>query len=758
VRLRINITGLVQGVGFRPFVYRLANILGLAGYVLNSSTGVCIEVEGEKGVLDEFLIRIEREKPPLANIYSLQHTFLENAGLKGFEIKKSLNTGDKKPFILPDIAVCKECLNDIRNPEDRRHLYPFTNCTNCGPRFTILEKLPYDRNNTSMKTFAMCQECEKEYRNPSDRRFHAQPNACHACGPLVRLSDPAGKTICENGEALEKAVDSIRKGEIIALKGLGGYHLLCDATNRDAVDRLRQRKHREEKPMAVMFPDLDSIKTEALLTNLEERSVQSTERPIVIVRLKETSSLADSVSPDNHTVGVFLPYTPLHHIIMQTFSRPVIATSANMSEEPIVKDEHDAFTRLSGISDYILSYNREIVRRCDDSVVRIMAGRQVPVRRSRGFAPLSLAVPFTIQKPVLALGPYMNNTIAVGLDNEVFLSQHVGDLDTPRAQEFYEEIVGDLLRLLDVEPSVVVSDIHPGYYSTRFGERNYKDRLIKVQHHFAHILSCMAENDVSGNDKVIGFAFDGTGYGPDKTVWGGEVFVASYDGFERLFHLHPYRLPGGDKAVLEPGRTAFSLLYEVIGEEVKSTRFSPIDEREREFYLHMIQKKINSPRTTSMGRLFDGISSLLNIHHSVSYHAQAAIALEQLALSSPETSSYPFHIEGGIIDQRIIIRNVLEDITAKVARETIARKFHNTIVDIIIMTSEIIRQTTGISMVAMSGGVFQNAIILENAFDKLQQKNFIPIIHQLVPANDGGVSFGQIAYACFREHGPGRSS
>ncbi|NIS75881.1 MAG: carbamoyltransferase HypF, partial [Deltaproteobacteria bacterium] len=410
--------------GFRPFVYRLAHSLGLAGYVLNSTAGVLIEAEGDKGSLNEFLIRISREKPPLAKIYSLQHTFLESAGLKGFTIQKSLHRGEKKPFMLPDIALCEECMLDISTPENRRFLYPFTNCTNCGPRFTIILRLPYDRKNTSMKTFPMCRECEKEYHLPSDRRFHAQPNACHDCGPSVKLSAQGREVLSENRKALNKAVEYLQEGGILALKGLGGYHLLCDATNSDAVLRLRQRKHREEKPMAVMFPDLASIKKEALLNDLEERSLQSTERPIVIVRKKDTSNLSDAVSPDNRTVGVFLPYTPLHHIILRKLNKPVIATSANMTDEPIVKDEDDAFTRLSGISDYTLSHDRAIVRRCDDSVVRIMAGRQVPIRRSRGYAPLPLPVPFTIQKPVLALGPYMNNTIAVGIGNEVFLSQH----------------------------------------------------------------------------------------------------------------------------------------------------------------------------------------------------------------------------------------------------------------------------------------------------------------------------------------------
>ncbi|MEK7309042.1 MAG: carbamoyltransferase HypF, partial [Nitrospirota bacterium] len=447
MRLKIKITGLVQGVGFRPFVFRLAKELGLKGYVLNDTQGVLTEVEGAKDKLDEFLIRVDREKPAISKIFSLQHSFFEEAGYKDFEISKSNEQGDKKVSILPDIAVCDECIKDISTPSDRRFHYPFTNCTNCGPRFTIINTLPYDRKNTSMKDFKMCPDCEKEYNLPSDRRFHAQPDACPLCGPAVSLYDSKGEFICEKDKAIEKVIDLINQGRIIALKGIGGYHLVCDATNKEAVDRLRKRKLREEKPMAVMFPDLNAIKAEAHINSLEERALNSIEKPIVIVKKRDRTIIADSVSPDNSTAGVFLPYTPLHHIILQKLKKPIIATSANMTDEPIVKDEKDAFVRLENIADYILSHNREIIRRCDDSVVRISAGRQVPVRRSRGFAPVPLTLPFILKKPVLGLGPYMNNTIAVGIDNKVFLSQHIGDLDTPLAIEFYEETINDFLRL-----------------------------------------------------------------------------------------------------------------------------------------------------------------------------------------------------------------------------------------------------------------------------------------------------------------------
>ncbi len=746
MRLKIKITGLVQGVGFRPFIYNLATGLGLSGYVLNDTLGVTIEAEGEKDKLDEFLTKIDQEKPPLSKIYSLQHAYLENSGHTDFQIRQSKDQGDKKAFILPDIATCGECLRDINTPSDRRYMYPFTNCTNCGPRFTIIHALPYDRKNTSMKDFKMCPDCEAEYSMPSDRRFHAQPDACHVCGPSVSLYNNKGELICEKEEAIEKTENLINSGQIIAVKGIGGFHLVCDATSKATVDRLRERKSREEKPMAVMFPDLNYIKRVAHVSQLEERALSSIERPIVILHKKAKTAITDSVSPDNSSVGAFLPYTPLHHMILDKLKKPVVATSANLTDEPIVKDQSDSFNRLSAITDYVLSNNRDIVRRCDDSVVRILAERQSPIRRSRGFAPLSVSVPFRFRKPVLALGPYMNNTVAIGLDDKVFLSQHIGDLDTPLAADFFDETVNDLLKLLSADPEIVVSDLHPGYYSTKFGEKHFKDKLVRVQHHFAHLLSCMAENEIPLGTEVIGFAFDGTGYGADKTVWGGEVLLASYKGFKRVLHLAPYRLPGGDMAVKEPLRTAFSLLFETFGENSAELDLIPVSENEKMFFSTMIKKEINSPITTSMGRLFDGVSSLLGLKHKVSYNAQAAIALEQAALRSGETGSYLCLIKDGNINFRPVIAEIVNDIRTETSKEDIARKFHNTIAEIIVSVSEKLRTETGIGTVALSGGVFQNAILLNNSFNKLKDKGFTVLIHQLVPANDGGVSLGQAVY------------
>jgi hydrogenase maturation protein HypF len=749
MKIRIHISGVVQGVGFRPFVFRLANELGLTGYVLNNPEGVFIEAEGEKKKLDEFLVRIEKEKPEISKIYSLQYVFLEETGADSFEIRVSDETGERRVAILPDIAVCDKCMDEVTDPKDRRFMYPFTICTNCGPRYTITQSLPYDRKNTSMKSFVMCPDCEKEYTIASFRRFHAQPNACHECGPWMSLHDCNGQLSCEKSTALEKVTNLIRKGYIIAVKGIGGYHLVCDAANDEAVQRLRQRKQREEKPMAVMFPDLDSIMTETAISPLEARAITSIERPIVIVSKKDEYTLAPSVFPDNATVGVFLPYTPLHHLIVRKLKKPVIATSANITDDPIAKDEPDAFARLSKIADYFLTHNRDIIRRCDDSVVTVIAERQVPIRRSRGFVPLPLQVPFQFRKPVLALGPYMNNTIAVGIDNKVYHSQHIGDLDSPLAIEFYEETIHDFLRLLDIQPEIVVSDLHPGYYSTKHGEKHYSGKLVSVQHHFAHILSCMTDNNVPEGTAVIGFAFDGTGYGTDGTVWGSEVFIASHSGFKRAYNLKPFKLPGGDRSVREPCRTALSLLYETFGDEALNIPHNPLSAKERSFLVEMIKKDVNSPVTTGMGRLFDGVASLINVKQKISYHAQAAIALEQAAMKSDKTDSYPFTLRNNEIDQRAVIEAIVKDLDKDTAPEIIARKFHNTIVDIIVSIAESLRKETGISTVALTGGVFQNALLSENSFDRLTDKGFVPLLHQLVPPNDGGIALGQAVYAQF---------
>ncbi|MEO2069539.1 MAG: carbamoyltransferase HypF [Desulfurobacteriaceae bacterium] len=741
--LKVQITGVVQGVGFRPFVYRLAKKLGLKGYVSNTEFGVIIEVEGEKEKLEEFLIRLQEEKPPISKIYGLEYKFLSEKGFKDFQIKKSKKEGKVKVSILPDIATCEDCLQELFDKNDRRYRYPFINCTNCGPRFTIIEKLPYDRENTTMKIFKMCSSCKEEYENPEDRRFHAEPIACPVCGPKVSFVDETQKIVAEKEEAIKLTVSYLKKGKIVAVKGIGGFHLICDATNEETVKSLRLRKHREEKPFAVMFPDLETLKKYAVVSTLEERALKSPEAPIVILDKKKNTRLAESVSPQNSTVGAFLPYSPLHHLILKDFGKPVVATSFNITDEPIIKDNEEAIKQIGKIVDAVLIHDRPIKRRCDDSVVRILAGKQVPIRRSRGFAPLPVVLPFSTERTVLALGVHMKNTVAVLKGNKVYISQHIGDIDNPKAESFFEEVVSDMLSLFEVQPDVVVCDYHPHYYSTKFGERYFKDKLLKVYHHHAHIISVMAENEIPKEEKVIGFAFDGTGYGKDGTIWGGEVLIADYIDFERVFHLDPFLLPGGEKAVKEPYRVAVSLLVKsgIEPEDILKT-----EKRKVRFVKQMVEKKINSPITSSMGRLFDAVAAILGIRETVSYNAQAAILLEQYALKSKEKDFYQFSIEGGKIKWNEIIKGIVNDLFAEKPISDIARKFHNTVVRIIAEISKILGETYLINTIALSGGVFQNRILLEESVKELENLGFRTLIHQIVPSNDGGISLGQAVY------------
>ena len=747
MRLKIHITGIVQGVGFRPFVFRLAKNLNLKGYVLNSDIGVVIEVEGDRQKLEKFLLRLQSEKPRISKIYSLEYKFLENVGYTDFKIRESEKTGERKVSVLPDIATCDECVEEIFDPKNRRYRYPFTNCTNCGPRFTIIESLPYDRERTTMKVFKMCPDCYREYTDPNNRRFHAQPNACPVCGPHVTLVNAEGKPIAEKDEALRKTVKLLRKDKIVAIKGLGGFHLTCDATSESAVSEMRKRKKRYEKPFAVMFPSIDVIKRYARVSTLEERALRSVECPIVVLEQMEHNALAPSCSPNNNTIGAFLPYTPLHHILLRDFGKPIIATSANTTDEPIVKDNGEALERLKGISDYFLIHNRDIKRRCDDSVVMIVSGRQSPIRRSRGFAPLPVILPFELKRKVLAVGPFMKNTIALGDGNKVYISQHIGDLNNIKAESFFEETISDLTKLFDFKPDIVACDMHPGYYSTEFAEREFPEKLQKVYHHHAHIVSCMAENEVPLDKKVIGIAFDGTGYGLDGTIWGGEFLLSSYYDFKRLFHLRTFKLPGGDKAVKEPYRTAVSILMET---DIEPESILNVDRKKIGFVQQMIEKNVNSPITSSMGRLFDAVSAILGISYFASYHAQAAILLEQLASRSTTTAKYPFELKGETIDFSPIVKGIVGDLEKGSSKACIAKKFHNTVSEFTVNVVERIAESTGLDTVALSGGVFQNRILTESIFKLLKTKGFNVLIHQLVPSNDGGISLGQAVCAGLR--------
>jgi hydrogenase maturation protein HypF len=735
MRIKLEIIGAVQGVGFRPFVYRLAKELDLRGWIINTPEGVKIEVEGEN--LDVFLKRLQEEKPPLAYIYSISFEYAEEVGYTDFEIKESHLEGKREVFILPDVGTCDECLKEVFDPKDRRCMYPFTNCTHCGPRFTIIEKLPYDRPNTTMKVFKMCQECEREYNDPTNRRFHAQPNACPECGPRVFLYDKEGNLLGESEEAINLAIQAVKEGKIVAVKGIGGFHLICDATNEKAVNTLRMRKRRQEKPFAVMFKSLQQLKEYARPTNLEEALLSSPQKPIVLIE-RVQDSLPETIAPGLKRIGAFLSYSPLHYIILSKLDVPVVATSGNYSEEPIVKDNEEALNKLSEIADLILVHNREIKRRCDDSVVKVVGGIPLPIRRSRGYAPLPIKLPYKLKNKVLATGGMLKNTFAIAWDDKVFISQHVGDVENYQTLKSFEEMVFDLLNLYQFEPEIVVCDMHPRYETTKWAEFFSEERnipLLKVQHHYAHILSCIAENGIE--DEVLGIAWDGTGYGEDGTLWGGEFLVCHYKNYKRAYHFKPFRLIGGEKAIKEPRRVALSLLLELFGEKALDFNL-PFDRKEAEMLFNAWSKGINSPFSSSVGRLFDAVCSLLGIRHINNYEGQSAMILEDL-YNPTIKDHYSYSIEGQIIDWRTTILDILQD----KEREKVPSRFINTLAKIALD----IARKVGIEKVCLSGGVMQNDPLVSKIKEGLTKDGFWVYTHQKVPANDGGLCLGQVAYA-----------
>jgi hydrogenase maturation protein HypF len=747
-RIRIIIHGAVQGVGFRPFVYRLAKEMKLKGWVLNSSQGVFIEAEGFKEVLDNFLLRLEKEKPPRSFIQSLEFSYLDPAGFNDFNIRISDDEGSKSVLILPDIATCPDCVNDIFDPDNRRYLYPFTNCTNCGPRFSIIEKLPYDRNNTTMKKFIMCEECKEEYEDPLNRRFHAQPNACPNCGPHLELWNIKGKVLVTHHDALKQAVDEIKKGKVIALKGIGGFHLIVDARNSEAVELLRKRKHREEKPLALMMPDEETVKIYCEISDFEKRLLHSPESPIVLLKRHEDSSdISESIAPDNPYLGVMLPYTPLHHILMKELGFPVVATSGNISDEPICIDEKEALTRLKGITDAFLVHNRPIKRHMDDSIVRIILDREMVVRRARGYAPLPIQIKES-KGSTLAVGAHLKNTIALSVSNNIFISQHIGDLETKEAYSAFENVILDFENMYDLQPTDAVCDLHPNYISTHYAQ-NSNLPVTSVQHHYAHILSCISENEVEGN--VLGVSWDGTGYGNDGTIWGGEFLKVDGSSFKRFAHLRQFRLPGGEIAIKEIWRTAAGLLYEIFGEkypENKIMSFKDIPVTKLSMMNKMLEQKINSPVTSSAGRLFDAVASIIGVSQYSHFEGQAAMMVEFSAELEISNEVYHFRILGNsegkevkyILDWEPMIKEILNDVKNKLNTEEIAAKFHNTLSDMIV---EVVKRS-GERKIVLSGGCFQNKYLLERTVNQLIEKGFYPYWHQRVPTNDGGISLGQV--------------
>jgi hydrogenase maturation protein HypF len=751
-RLRVTVRGAVQGVGFRPFIYRLATELKLNGRVSNSVQGVLIEAEGPPGSLREFLLRIQKEKPPRAVVQSLESSFVDAIGFDAFEIKESESAGDKLALILPDIATCADCLREIVDPTNRRFRYPFTNCTNCGPRFSIIEALPYDRVNTSMKKFAMCTDCEREYHDPLNRRFHAQPNACPKCGPQLQLWDENGWIISERDEALREAVAALRTGKILALKGLGGFQLIVDARNEAVVIRLRERKHREEKPFALMYPSLDAVRSDCEVSELEERLLLSPESPIVLLLRQSAirspqSAISSAVAPRNPNLGVMLPYSPLHHLLMRDLNFPIVATSGNLSDEPICIDEQEALQRLPGIADVFLVNNRPIVRHVDDSVVRVMCGREMLLRRARGYAPLPITVRSEIRDPqsaILAVGAHLKNTVALKIDNNIFVSQHIGDLETKQAYAAFQRSAQDLPRLYEAKIDIVACDMHPDYLSTKYAAQLGLPNEL-VQHHWAHVAACIGENEIK--PPALGVAWDGTGYGLDGTVWGGEFLLANDESFERIAHFRQFRLPGGQAAIKEPRRAALGLLYEMFGDEIWDRRelTSAFSETELALLRQLIGKKTNAPVTSSVGRLFDAVASLVGLRHRASFEGQAAMEME-FAVESPTNESYSFEIVEGlprIVNCQPMMKEILNDLRHTQSVAAISAKFHNTLAEIIVAVAKQIDE----EKIVLTGGCFQNRYLTERTINRLNDEGFRPYWHQRVPPNDGGIALGQIISA-----------
>jgi hydrogenase maturation protein HypF len=744
VRSQLRVEGIVQGVGFRPFVHGLATRLGLAGLVGNDAHGVFVEVEGSAVAVEAFRAGLEREAPPLAVIERVTAVPMPATGVSGFEIVASRGSGERSALVSPDTATCADCLADLADPGDRRHRYPFTNCTNCGPRFTIVRDVPYDRPNTTMAGFAMCPACAAEYHDPADRRFHAQPTCCPACGPRPRLLGGAERA----GEPIAEAAGLLLEGAVVAVKGLGGYHLAADASSEPAVAALRSRKHREDKPFAVMVPDLDWARRLCRVDDVEARVLASPRRPIVLLARRRDAPLASQVAPGNRSLGLLLPYTPLHHLLLAEVGRPIVLTSGNLSDEPIAYQDDDALQRLGGIADWFLVHDRPIHMRTDDSVTRVFAGRELPLRRSRGYAPQPLALPWPFRRPVLACGAELKSTFCVAKGRHAFVSHHIGDLENYETLRSFTEGIEHFRRLFDAVPELVAHDLHPEYLSTKYALDLEGVELLGVQHHHAHVASCLADNGEAG--KVIGVAFDGTGWGGDGTIWGGEVLAADLRSFERLGHLETVPLPGGAAAIREPWRMAAVYLEAAFGEAVPERLGVVARNRDRwSRVLSLARSGVGSLPTSSAGRLFDAVAALLDVRDAINYEGQAAVELEQRA-DPREPGAYGARIEDGWpfrIAGADLVRAAVEDLAAGARPEAVAARFHNGVAAAVVAGCSLAREATGLGTVALSGGVFQNLLLLERTVAGLKARGFRVLVHGRVPPNDGGISLGQAAIA-----------
>jgi hydrogenase maturation protein HypF len=777
-RLRLEIRGAVQGVGFRPYVYRLAREMSLGGWAANDTGGVIVEVEGAEEALQRFLTRLPAEKPSPASIGQMRATRLAAKNDRDFRIEPSERQGSRTVEVLPDLATCPSCLDEVRDPDNRRYGYPFTNCTECGPRFSIIRSLPYDRPRTTMKEFALCPACRSEYENPLDRRFHAQPNACPDCGPRLALWDAAGAELAVAADALRLAEQGLRRGDIVAVKGLGGFHLMADAASGATLQRLRERKLRREKPLALMVRDLEAARQLCRTDDEAEVLLTSPEAPVVLLPRRPGAAVHERVAPNNPYLGIMLAYTPLHRLLLDALDRPVVATSGNLRDEPICTDEREAVRRLGGVADLFLVHDRPIARHVDDSVVWVFEGKPRLLRRARGWAPRPVTLDEELP-PILAVGAHLKNTVSLSVGRQVFVSQHIGDMETPEAVDAFERVIADFLNLYDVDPVAVVHDRHPDYVSSKWAQewvagegrawargssedrrrRLAGSRLVSIQHHHAHLAACLAENSFHG--PALGVTWDGTGYGGDGTVWGGEYLLGDRASSRRVAHLLPFRLPGGEAAIREPGRAALALLWEMSGDTrgwsaslPPVASFSP---GERALLARMLEREVNAPVTTSAGRLFDGVAALIGLSLSTTFDGQAAMALE-FAADPTVRDAYPTGLNrsergGGaasdrplVVDWRPLLEAVLEDRRRGVAAGIISARFHESLAEASLGVALAVGEPT----VALTGGCFQNRLLLKRTVDRLRDAGFRVLIHGRVPPNDGGLGLGQIAAAAAR--------
>jgi hydrogenase maturation protein HypF len=740
VRVEVRIEGVVQGVGFRPYVHGLARRLGLSGQVGNDTAGVFVEVEGAQQAITDFLALLPAEAPPLAVIDRVRTRQLVPTGEPGFHIAVSNASGRRETLVSADSTTCADCLRELADPADRRFDYPFINCTNCGPRFTIVRDVPYDRPFTTMAPFPMCAACAAEYHDPADRRFHAQPVCCPACGPALRLIDADGAEL--PGDPIRAAAALLTGGAVLAVKGLGGYHVATVAGDAVATATLRARKHREDKPFAIMVADLDAAHRLCAIDAVGERLLTGRRRPVVLLPRHPEAPVAPAVAPGNHSLGLMLPYTPLHHLLLRETGTPLVMTSGNISDEPIAYADDDARRRLPGIADAFLTHNRAIHMRTDDSVVRVFRGVELPIRRSRGYAPEPLTLTQPVPRPILGCGAELKSTFCLARGRHAFVSHHIGDLENYETLRSFTEGIEHFRRLFDIRPEVVAHDLHPEYLSTKYALELPDVELIGVQHHHAHIASCLADNGEAG--PVLGVAFDGLGYGCDGTLWGGEFLLADLTGFRRMAHLAPVPLPGGATAIRQPWRMAAAYLGADAPDALIRRNAAQWDT-----VLSMVDRGVNAPLTSSAGRLFDAVAAILGIRDSINYEGQAAVELEQRA-DRTEQGSYPATVTPGpamVLQGTDLVRCVLEDLRAGVSPEVIAARFHHGLADAIVRICRSLRDTTAVGTAALSGGVFQNVLLLERTVAGLEQAGFRVLTHSRVPPNDAGISLGQVAVA-----------